>query len=112
MRRVRIERDIGHHTEFRKSLLQRRDGARDKPLRIESLTSIGGFHARLDGRKERERRYLQFQTLLGNGQQAVDRDTLDAWHGIHFLRAGFPIDDEHRVNEIVRGEHGLTHEAP
>jgi len=60
VRSVGIERDIGHHAEFRKTLFQHRHGTRDQSFRIESLAAIGGFQRRLDRGEERERGDLEF----------------------------------------------------
>jgi len=48
--------------------------------------------------------------LLGHGQEPVDAHALHARHRIHILRAGFAVEHEHRVDEVVGGEHRLAHE--
>ena len=85
--------------------------ARHQPARIERFAAVVGFQLGLDDRTKRERRDAELQALLGDRQQLVDRHPLHAGHGSHFLRAGFSVQHEDRIDEIPRDECGLAHQA-
>ena len=65
-----------------------------RPSAVFSFCSIAGNSASAG--------ISQLQALLGDRQQLVDGEALDAGHGSHFLSAGFAVDDEHRIDQVVR----------
>jgi hypothetical protein len=95
-----------------KRFFQRCDRARHEPLGIESFAAIDGLEALLDHGERAERRMRSFRHCSGDLQAALSTGhALHARHGSHFLSTVFTVEDEDRIDEIVRRQHVLAHQA-
>src|SRR5258706_9431662 len=65
---IGIEGHIGDNTQFRKTLLQRFDGARDEPLGIDCFAPVRSLEIALNRRKEGNSRYAQLDTKRDLGE--------------------------------------------
>jgi len=110
VRGIGIQRDIRHDAQLREARFQRSSGARHEPARIECLSPVGALQPLLDDRKKRHDRNARGHALLGDRQQPIQRHALHARHGIHFLGAGFSVEHEYGVDEVIGRKHGLAHE--
>jgi hypothetical protein len=52
-----------------------------------------------------------FTACFRDTQQQVDADALDAGHGGHGLAARRSIQHEHRIDQVIRGQTMLAHQA-
>ena len=86
-------------------------GARNQTAAVGRFASVGGFELLVDGGKKRERRDAQLQAGLGVLDQPVTGVAQNARHRPDRLGAAFAFDHEHRVDQVVGGQHVLAHQA-
>lgn len=107
---VRVERDVGDHAQVREALLERAHRALAQAVVLPRGFGGQRFGVRRGDREQRQRRHPQFAGAFGHAQQFVDRQALDAGHRAD-RGAAVEFVDEDRVDQVVRGEDGLAHQA-
>ncbi len=112
VRGVRIQRDIGDHAQLRKTFFQRGHCARHQTFGIDGFAPVRCFQCAFNRRKQRNCRNPGLETAVGMAQQLVDGVALHPRHRIHGDSAVFTVDDEHRIDQIIRGQTVFAHQAP
>ncbi len=110
MRGKRVQRHIGNHTHLRKRALYGPDGALHKTVSVVGLAPVCRLLGRGHDGKQRQRRQAERQRLFGVREQTVDREALDAGHGLDRLGGVATLDYEHRLNQVIRSKAGFAHE--
>ena len=112
MRRIRVQRNVGDHREFRNPLLDRCDRSLHQPVGIRALGTIRGFPAGVDDGKQRYRGDAQVARLRQFGEQSVHAVAPNSRHRRDRLAAVFAIQHENRVYKVVNGESVLADKSP
>ena len=112
MRRERIERDVGDHAQLGTGLLTARTArcARPSGFHASRPSSALGFAGRY--RKQRERRNAQRHELFGLARPARRPTRARCPACGDRLAPAAALDDEHGLDQVVRGQGVFAHEAP
>jgi hypothetical protein len=108
---IGVERHIGDDAQLRKPGLDRLYRARHQAVRVPRFCRVVGLQAAIDDRKQRHRRHAQCDRLFRDAQQQVNADAADSGHGRHRFAARRSIQHEHRVDQVIRGQTMLAHQA-
>jgi hypothetical protein len=97
--------------ELRKPGLDRLYRARHQAVGVPRLCRVVGLQAAIDDRKQRHRRHAQCDRLFRDTQQQINADAAHSGHGRHGFAARRSIQHEHRVDQVIRGQTMLAHQA-
>ncbi len=111
VRGVGVERHIGEHAELWKRRFEGAHRSGHQSVGVGGLDAVGRLEVGIDHGKQREHRNAQFHAFLGHRQQQIDTQTLHAGHRRHALALVLAIEDEHRVDQIVRCQSVLAHQT-
>ena len=103
MRRVGVERDVGHDGETGQLRLDRAHRPLHETLRVGAFGPVGALQVGIDDREQGDGGNAERFRPGELGQQAVDGLARDTGHRRHVLDAALAVQDERRVDEICAG---------
>ena len=107
---VGIEGDVGQDAQLGKAAFQGLDRARHQAVRVGRFDAVVGFQRRVDDGKQGDHGDAERHAIGRHLQQQIDRDALDARHRCHLLALVFAIENEHRIDQVVRRDGVFTHQ--
>ena len=109
--RERVQRHVGDDPELRQRGLERPDGALGQALGVPGLPPVQRLCSRVGHREDGQRGDAQPLPGLRLLDQEVHGQPLDARHGGDRLPLSLALEDEDRVDQVIRGQDGFPHQA-